>query len=358
MHLADVAWEFQESFLRQYGPRLLPSHRKALSAILACRTAAAGSLVVRCPTCDTLEWRAHSCGHRSCPRCQHHEAEVWLARQREKLLPVPVFLVTFTVPASLRPLAWCHQRTFYSCLFEAASSAVQTMAKDPKYLGADVGMTGVLHTNNRRLDFHPHVHFLVPSGGVDPGARMWKRTRGRFLFPQRAVSRLFRGRLVALLRGKGLAVPKVFSRGDWVVHCKRVGSGETALTYLGRYLYRGVISERRILRCADGQVTFAYRDSGTGRYRKRTMPGERFLWTVLRHVLPRGFRRARDYGFLHGNARRTLRLVQLLLRAKPSGNLQELVARPPFRCQVCGIAMEILARFDPKDSGGPSPPKR
>lgn len=187
-------------------------------------------------------------------------------------------------------------------------------------------MTGVLHTNSRQLDFHPHIHYIIPAGAFEADKRLWKRSKGKFLFPQRALTKIFRARLVELLRGQGLRLPDVFTRGDWVVHCRQAGSGAPALKYLSRYLYRGVISEKRIVSNKNGMVSFLWRDSKTKKWQLRTMPGAEFLWQVLQHTLPCGFRRVRDYGFLHGNSRRLLTLIQLLLHARPAQT--ELPARP------------------------------
>ena len=202
-------------------------------------------------------------------------------------------------------------------------------------------MTGVLHTNSRKLDFHPHVHFLMPAGAIDVKNRLWKRKDWHFLFPEKALARLFRGKLIDRIRQEGWILPDGLRKHDWVVSCKEAGSGEPALKYLSRYLYRGIIAEKRIVENNDGKVGFLYRESRTGRWKKRILPGEDFLWLVLKHVLPRGFRRARDFGFLHGNARKKLRLVQLLLHANVP--LREKRPRPVFHCPACGSDMAIIA---------------
>lgn len=215
-------------------------------------------------------------------------------------------------------------------------------------------MVGVLHTNNRRLQFHPHIHYLVPAGAIDAKKRFWKRKNWRFLFPEKALARLFRGKLLAILREKGLDVPKGCMTGDWVVSVKDVGTGAPALKYLGRYLYRGVISEKRIVENRNGNVGFLYVESRTGKRRKRVMPGEEFLRLILQHVLPRGFRRARDLGFLHGNAKKILRLVQLLLRAKAVWRPQ--TRRPVFTCPGCGADMQVILRRERRTEQNRGPP--
>jgi len=270
---------------------------------------------------------------------------------RNKLLPVPYFLVTFTVPASLRMLAWHHQRVFFSCLFDASADTLRALAGSEKFLGGTPGMTGVLHTNNRKLDFHPHIHYIVPAGAIEPEKRLWRRSKGKFLFPQRALTKIFRARLVALLRSHDLRLPEVFARGDWVVHCQYAGSGAPALKYLARYLYRGVIAEKRIISNKNGLVTFLWRESKTKKWQRKTMPGAQFLWQVLQHTLPGGFRRVRDYGFLHGNSRRLLTLIQLLLHARPAQ--PELPKRPVFKCPDCGSAMSIKGFRCPGSSRAP-----
>ena len=200
-------------------------------------------------------------------------------------------------------------------------------------------MTGVLHTNSRQLNFHPHIHYIVPAGAIGAEKRLWKRSKRKYLFPQPALNSIFRAKLVMLLRSWDLVVPDVFANGDWVVKCIYAGSGAPALKYLARYLYRGVIAEKHIIENKDGQVTFLWRESKTKKWQKKTMSGEHFLWQVLQHTLPSGFRRVRDYGFLHGNSRKLLVLIQLLLSAKPMQT--ELPKRPAFKCPDCGAAMAI-----------------
>ena len=354
MKLADLLRQYKQPFEQTYGHRLLHSQRRAINAILACRTPDAGEMIVQCQDCGRFEWRPQSCGNRNCPGCQNHETSVWLNRQQGKLLPVPYFLVTFTVPASLRKLAWHHQRVFFSCLFDASADTLRALAGNDKFLGGTHGMTGVLHTNSRQLAFHPHIHYIVPAGAIEAEKRLWKRSKGKFLFPQRALTKIFRAKLVALLRSQGLRLPEVFARGDWVVHCQHAGSGAPALKYLARYLYRGVIAEKRIISNKNGIVTFLWRESKTKKWQRKTIPGAQFLWQVLQHTLPGEFRRVRDYGFLHGNSRGLLTLIQLLLRASPAQSV--LPERPAFKCPDCGGAMAIKGFRCPGSSR--SPPAR
>jgi len=339
MELASIINQYYDAFMIKYGDTVLPGHLKAMNAIRRCRTPDSGELYVQCPTCHHAEWRSLSCGHRSCPKCQNHEASKWIDRQQAKLLPVLYFLATFTLPFELRSLTWHHQKVVYSILFTCVSSTLKDFGLNPKNLGAEIGMTMVLHTNNRKLDFHPHIHVVVPGGGVDKRRHQWKKKKGKYLFNQDAMAKVFRARFLAAVNEAGLSIPQSIPP-KWVVDCKHVGKGITALKYLSKYLYRGVISEKNIISDQNGQVTFKYIESKTGDTRYRTLKGEDFLHLIMQHVLPKGFRRVRDYGFLHSNAKKLLHLVQLILHVVIKGIEQRL--RPVFKCPCCKSPMVIL----------------
>lgn len=349
MKLASIVHHYYDAFSAKYVARLLPAHLKALNAIMQCRTPQAGELQVRCTGCDQLQWRPLSCGHRSCPQCQNHEATQWLDRQQAKLLPVDYFMVTFTLPYELRPLVWRHQTAIYTHLFACASSTLKAFGLDPKHLGAEMGMTAILHTHNRRLDYHPHVHVVVPGGGIDTRRRQWKKKKGKYLFNVFALAKVFRAKFLEALNGAGFSIPANLPE-KWVVDCAHVGKGKPALKYLSRYLYRGVLSEKNILANQNGQVTFQYIESKTGKTQYRTLKGEDFLWLILQHVLPKGFRRVRDYGFLHGNAKKRLKLVQLVLQVIINAYFSR--PRPVFKCPKCQAPMQIVAFLRPAWTSG------
>lgn len=337
MQLASLVHQYQPELEAKYAARLLPGQRRAMAAMLRCRTAAAGQLQLQCSDCAGRYSQPLSCGHRSCPQCQNHQASVWLDRQRAKLLPVEYFMVTFSVPRELRSLAWRHQRLMYKCLFDVASSTLKDFGLNPKHLGADIGMSAVLHTHNRRLDYHPHLHVIVPGGGLDPARRQWRKTRG-YLFNEFALAKVFRARLLAALIDAGLSLPDKLPL-QWVVDCRSVGKGGPALEYLSRYLYRGTISEKNIIANRDGMVRFRYVDAKTGTTQYRSLSGADFLWLVLQHVLPKGFHRVRDYGFLHANAKQRLSVLQLVLHVII--NALAARARPLFKCPRCHTPMRI-----------------
>lgn len=343
MELAPIIEQYLDAL--RSGHELLPSHRNAIAAMLRCRTPDSGEMLLGCRDCNVQLQHPHSCGHRSCPKCQNHQTSQWLDRQRAKLLPVHYFMATFTVPYELRDLAWRHQRVFYNLLFDTVISTLKDFGLNPKLLGAALGMTAVLHTHTRQLEFHPHVHVVVPGGGVNPVTGQWKKTRGIYLFNAFALARVFRARLLAAITAAGLTLPKGLPT-MWVVDCLHVGRGKPALKYLSRYLYRGVLSEHNIIANEGGQVTFKYIDSKTGQTRFRTLKGEAFLWRVLQHVLPKGFRRVRDYGFLHGNARKLLLRIQHMLKVLIQARTTR--ARPPFKCPNCKSPMYIVRFIAPR----------
>jgi hypothetical protein len=344
MKLNAILRQYQSALIVKYAARLLPSLFRAINALLCCRTQAAGSFKLQCSQCDQETSQPRSCGHRSCVQCQNHETSRWLDRQFAKLLPVEYFMVTFTLPYELRALAWSHQSIVYNILFDCAASTLKDFGLNPDNLGADMGMTGMLHTHSRRLDYHPHCHFIVPGGGINVRRRQWKKVKGKYLFNEFALARVFRARCLAAFNQASLTIPYGVPK-EWVVDCKHVGRGKSALKYLSRYLYRGVISENNIVSNENGIVTFKYIDSKTGKTRFRKLKGEDFCWLVLQHVLPKGFRRVRDYGFLHGNAKKKLRLVQLALRV-----IVELILprpRPVFNCPHCQAPMNIIGFIQP-----------
>ena len=339
MEMASIIDQYLPAFMARHEKSALPGHLRALHAMRRCRTKGSGELYLHCPGCGKAQRRPLSCGHRNCPQCQNHEATQWLDRQQAKLLPALYFLVTFTLPYEFRSLAFYHQKTVYSILFSCVAGTLKDFGLNPKNMGAQIGMTLVLHTHTRKLDFHPHIHAVIPGGGVDPQRRQWKKKKSRYLFNHKALAKVFRARFLAAIKETGLSLPGKTPK-QWVVDCTPVGKGISALKYLSRYLYRGVISEKNIVSNRNGKVSFRYSESKTGKARYQTLKGEDFLRLILQHVLPKGFRRVRDYGFLHSNAKKMLRLVQLVLRVVLEVVKQR--PRPVFKCPCCRTPMIIL----------------
>lgn len=316
MKIKQLIIDHHTALTEQYGRRLLPSHRKALDAMLACRSHC-GDVLLHCDDCGRHNSLPLSCGHRSCPQCQNHLSHLWLERQKQKLLPVEYFMVTFTLPKALRAIAWRHQSILYELLFKAAAETIRTIGKNNH--GLELAMTAVLHTHKRDKGYHPHVHMIVPGGGVirSKSGVQWKALNEKFLVNEFAMASVFRGIFLRLFFELSIDLPCGLPK-QWVVHINSVGSGEKSLKYLARYLYRGVIGENDISTTTDGQVLCHYRESQTNKRKTMKLAPTDFLWRILQHVLPRGFRRVRDYGFLHANAKLLLQRVQLLLRVSVS----------------------------------------
>lgn len=355
IRLATVIDTFEAEFLAQYRHRLRPDHLQALEAIRTCRTEASPKMQFHCAECDHQTLIPHSCGHRHCPHCQHHESQQWLERQLRKQVPAEYFLLTFTLPAEFRALAWAHQGEAYDLLLRCSWQTVRTFSQNDRQLQGTPGAIAVLHTNTRQLEYHPHVHLVMPAAAIDRRQKRWRTQRAakkRYLFSHKALAKVFRAKMLAGFEAAGWALP-VRHPEKWVVDCTAVGRGEKALVYLGRYLYRGVIREQDIVACGDGQVSFVYRDARSQRLQRRTVSGAQFLWLVLQHVLPKGLRRARNFGFLHPNSRQLITLLQVLLKVNPGG-AAVIRERPPLLCPVCRTAMVIVkTRLSPLSSGGP-----
>jgi Putative transposase/Transposase zinc-binding domain len=345
IRLAAIIADFGADFLAKFRDRLSVDQLRALAAIRHCRSPASPMMQVQCTDCAHHSLVPHSCGHRLCPHCQHHESQQWLERQMQRLVPADYFLLTFTLPAEFRGLALARADVVLDLLMRCAWETVHRFSQNDRQLQGTPGAIAVLHTHSRRLDYHPHVHLAVPAAAVDAAKQRWRRKRrssnGTYLFNEKAMAKVFRAKMLAALEAAGLCLP-ARTPPAWVAHCTSVGNGEKALIYLGRYLYRGVIREQDILACKNGRVSFRYRNADTGKLEKRSLAGVDFLWLILQHVLPKGFRRARNYGFLHANCKRLIALLHLLLKFDPGRFTPPLKERPPMLCSCCGAAMKIV----------------
>ena len=339
IRLADIIHTFEADFLQQYGNTLLPSQRKALAAFKTCRNTLSARMQVQCENCLDTQYIPHSCGHRNCPHCQAHESQQWIERQQAKQLPCDYFMITFTLPEQWRQLAWQHQKIVYNLITQSAWETVNTFSQNDKQLQGTAGAVTVLHTHTRRLDYHPHVHLVMPAGAVHREDRVWRKKKGKYLFNHKALAKVFRAKMHEGIKQAQLDIPSCAPE-KWVVDCKHVGSGEKALVYLGRYLYRGVISEKNILVCKDNRVTFRYRNGKTRKMETCTDSGVEFLRLVLQHILPKGFRRARNYGFMHPNSKSAIALLQLRFKIVPKP--VEAKSRPPILCAGCGGVKRIV----------------
>jgi len=367
IELADIFRKFGPAYQQKYPAKLLPSHWQAMRAIERCRTETLGGQVFTCSACGETRYSYHSCRNRHCPKCQHEQTQQWLAFQQELLLPVPYFLLTFTLPAELRQLTSSNQKLIYNLLFQASAQAAHRLAKDPRLVGGQIGLIGVLHTWTRNLLYHPHVHYLAPGGGLDAVGTTWRPARKRFFLPVKALSMLFRAAFQRALQKTPLyaSIPTKVWRKKWVVHCKPVGNGQAALKYLAPYIHRVAISNRRLLSLSHGsleiaQVSFQYRASDTGQLKRCTLSAEKFIQRFLQHVLPRGFVKVRYFGFFGSTCRPRLAFLQQLLapiqsRKNPIPEQDTLRSKtidypiPPLsRCPKCGGTMVFLQTLFPQ----------
>lgn len=356
VELAEIFRRYGPQYREKYGERMPPSHLAAMTAIEQCRTEALGGQVYQCAECGEKRYSYHSCQNRHCPKCQQAAGQAWLEQQQALLLPVPYFLLTFTLPKELREVARSHQKLVYGLLFRASAAAAQQLAQDPRFVGGTLGMVGVLHTWTRALIYHPHVHYLAPGGGLAPDGRAWRPAREDFLLPVRALSVLFRAKFRDALRQTELfaEVPPEAWTQDWVVHCQPVGNGAGVLKYLAPYVFRVAISNKRLLQLENDEVTFAYTDARSGQRKTCTVPAEEFIRRFLQHVLPKGFSKVRYYGFYSPSRREVLGQVRQLLACtatpprsdlpSPAGSLPSI----ELLCPACGKPLQLIATLRPR----------
>lgn len=347
LSLAEVLRQHWPQYERQFASDILPSHRRAVHAILSCRTPALGGEVYRCPDCRKDHFVYHSCNHRACPQCGNAQATEWLERQKLKLLPVPYYLVSFTVPEGLRLWLRAHQKLGYSAMLQESAGALQDVASREKYLGAQVGCLSVLHTWGRQLQFHPHVHCVVPAGGLRADGLRWCRPKyPDYFLPQQVLADRFRNRLETALKDHPdfAQIPSRVWAQAWVTDVEKVGSGEPALKYLSAYVFRTALGSQRILQDQDGFITFKYKDSQDKTWHTLRLAALEFIRRFLQHVLPKGLQRVRSYGWLSAAATARWDRILALLDWTPPVPLP-IPASPPPLCPLCGTLLQRLGTF-------------
>jgi hypothetical protein len=321
LEVAEIVRLHGEAYLRQFGGSLSSVQKRALRDISACRTPLLGGHVYQCGHCLEKVFSYHSCRNRSCPKCHQAQTDRWIEKQRGRLPACSYFLVTFTLPAELRPLARTHPKKIYGILMKAAADALQKLAADPQYLGARLGILAVLHTWTRAMLFHPHVHMLVTAGGLAPDGQTWVSPKHpKFLVPDRALSIIFRAKFCAALKRARLLsnAPVIVWKKNWVVHSQHAGRGDKLLDYLARYVFRIAISNSRLESIDNETVCFRYRDNRSQEIRHVSLPGLEFIGRFLQHVLPRGAVKVRHYGILSPSSKPMLARAQLLLSQNSS----------------------------------------
>jgi hypothetical protein len=381
VELADVIRAAGHAFFDHCVRSFDRQRRKALYAILRCRTAALGGHVDGCPQCGHRALSYNSCRNRNCPKCQVNARHRWLEARRAELLPVRYVHVVFTLPHELAPLALVNKKVVYGLLFRLTAETLLAFARDPRLLGAEIGFFSVLHTWNQKLEHHPHVHCVVPEGGIALDGSHWVRPRYKdFFLPVKALGKSFRDRFLARIQSAyeagelrfpgqlcNLAAPRPFDqllrqcrRHKWVVYAKRpFGGPEHVLQYLGNYTHRIAISNHRLVALADGKVSFRWRDSAhKNKKRVMTLKVEEFLRRFFLHVLPHGFVRIRYFGFLANRQRkRSLPLCRRLLAEAAPATVNLVSSKPDsgsaapgssfWACPICGTPMVILEHLTP-----------
>jgi hypothetical protein len=373
--LADVFRRFAEGYLSAHGASVLPSHRRAIADILACRTDQLGGHLWRCDHCSAEVFSYHSCKNRSCPRCHRDQTERWIAARKAELLPCPYFHVTVTVPQELREVLRANQRDGYAMLMKAAAEAIIELGRDRRHVGGTVGVMAVLHTWTQQLVYHPHVHCLVTGGGVSGDGRDWHPARRGYLLPERALARRVRTKLRSTLEKQrpDLIVPSAVWSKPWVVDCTAWGDGaEAVLRYLARYVFRVAISESRIVGLDDAGVTLRHKHRASNRWRHTRLDGHEFMRRFLQHVLPKGFHKVRYYGLWHPSRRAQAAQARLMLTLGQSANAirnaphretevnvaaqpsPQVPAAEPRICPACRTGHLVHAgRLHPKKARGP-----
>ncbi|HEX5393483.1 MAG TPA: IS91 family transposase [Rhodocyclaceae bacterium] len=370
LEVADIFRTHGPAWRKQQAGHLSLGQLKVMSAVEQCRTAALGGHALRCNACDHEEISYNSCRNRHCPKCQARAAQRWLEARQADLLPVEYYHVVFTLPATIASIAYANKATIYRLLFDVAAEALMTIAANPRHLGAQIGATLVLHTWGSTLTHHPHVHGIVPGGGLSPKGERWVACRRGFFLPVRVLSRLFRRRFIEELEklhragqlqffddDTRLVEASAFARwlapmrnSEWVVYAKRPFTGpEAVLAYLSRYTHRVAISNRRLVSMDENGVTFRWKDyraKGHTRHKTMTLPADEFMRRFLLHVLPGGFHRIRHYGLLaNAERRRNLSRVRDLLDVPPPEPVTDetvAVPVPTFVCRCCGAAMQVV----------------
>ena len=384
LEVADLVRAAGNAFIEGSCKWITWKHVKVLLAIARCRTAALGGHLDECTRCGHRAISYNSCRNRHCPKCQASARDRWLAARRQELLPTRYVHVVFTLPRELAPLTLQNKKVVFDLLFRTSAETLLEIARDPKHLGAEIGFFSVLHTWNQKLGLHPHVHCVVPAGGLSLDHTHWISSHHAFFLPVKVLGRVFRGKFVAALKRafqdgqldflgglQPLAQPKTFSswlrtlfRKDWVVYSKRpFGGPEHVLHYLGRYTHRVAISNHRLVSFADGKVSFRWRDSAHYNEQKlMTLALDEFLRRFLLHLLPKGFVRIRNFGFLANRKRATTLPLcfQLLGSAATPPTEQDSSgannASDLWLCPKCGGPMMVVERLTPAEIQLRSPP--
>jgi hypothetical protein len=357
--IQDIFRQYGDVYLQKYGDKMPSLHKKALQAIINCRSKSLGGEVYYCNKCRQYHYSYHSCQNRHCIICQNDDAAEWISKNKKMMLPFSYFLATFTMPEELREQCRSNQKLFYNILFKASSDALKTLAKDEKYLGADIGMIAILHTWSRALIYHTHVHYLIPGGGIGKDGHTVRFSDDDFLMHVKPLSIIFKAKFRDALKTQApeffYEIPENTWNRDWVVHIKPVGDGQKALEYMGRYLFRVAITNNRIIKLENHKVTFRYTDSKTGKMKIVSLHALEFIRRFLQHVLPHNFMKVRYYGYLAAAAKNKLSKLRKMLYLDPiPENEQKNDQQLPkaLLCPTCGSPLQWVEKLVNPPTGG------
>jgi hypothetical protein len=349
--ITEIFRTFGPEYIEHFGDQMPREHRKVMDAIMECRTQEAGFAYFECEQCGRGHIAYHSCGNRHCPTCQHHKTREWLDSRMSRQLPGHHFMITFTVPESLRRFIRSHQSLAYSALFKASSEAVKKLARDQKHIGGDLpGFFGVLHTWGRTLEYHPHIHYIVAGGALSTKDGSWHPSRIDFYLPVRALSKIFRAKFRDEMEAAGLLqqIPPETWETEWTVNCQAVAESSASVKYLAPYVFKVAISNSRIVKVENRIVTFRYKNPHSNRWRTMALHVMEFIRRFLQHVLPTGFMKVRYFGFMNANCKVDLDTIRGLIELSCGFHLPEIQAHEPepwqpITCPHCGGTLKLCA---------------
>lgn len=361
IEFAEILRQHAKEYLNEYGKNIPDNHLKAINDILICRCKDNGGTTYYCKECKRYVYSYHSCGNRSCNKCQTELADIWFEKNRERMLDVNHFFVTFTLPQELRIPARSNQKLFFSVFFKAANEALQKLANDSRYVGGKLGMIAVLHTWARTLIYHPHIHFIVTAGGMWEDEKIFLHSKEDFLVPVIALSMIFKAKLRDMLRKESVdlfnIIPNAVWQKKWSLDCRNVGSGENALRYLSRYIFRPAISNNNILSLIDGIVTFRYKERESGQWKYMKLPALQFISRYLQHVLPNKFIKVRYYGLYANAYKKKLKDIPVKKLIKNSSKLDKKSEKVRL-CEKCKKPLSCCGTFEKKYFYANGPPKK
>lgn len=360
--IQDIITAFAPEYLIRFGSRIPANHIKVIKAIMSCRTRDRGWTLYSCKKCGKTHRVFRSCGNRHCPTCQNHKTREWLNAQCERLMPGHHFMVTFTVPEQIRGIIRSHQKDSYGAMFNASSGAIKKLTPDDKYIGGDLpGFFGVLHTWGRLLQYHPHIHYIVPGGAFSREDGLWYSSDQDYYLPKKVLAKIFKAKFLHLMKKAGLLsrISYEARKIGWNVDCQAIGAGVESVKYLAPYVFKVAISNPRIVKVENRIVSFRYKKVKSNRWRTCHLDVMEFIRRFLQHVLPTGFMKVRYYGFLHPSCSVSLEIIKISIEAASGMNapvVQVTITRYTPICPDCGgelayVCTVLPYMFGPKGPG-------